>query len=97
MLSRGPGKCFRRAGLPIVDLGAALAELEARGEDPYYWPVTKMRGHWNHATHQTIAHFVAEALARESLLWSGAHTTSAPGPPPALHAPGSTTSPETPF
>jgi hypothetical protein len=59
----------RLAGLPILDLGAALAALEFRGEDPYYWPVTKVRGHWNHEAHQEIARFLALELARQRLLW----------------------------
>jgi hypothetical protein len=58
-----------RMGLPILDLGAALDDLKARGEDPYYWPVTKVRGHWNHAAHPVVAHFLAEELARQRLLW----------------------------
>ncbi len=68
----------RRAGLPILDLGALLAELEARGEDPYYWPVTKVRGHWNHAAHQKIGHFLAQELARQGLLWPAVPSTRSP-------------------
>ena len=66
------------AGLPVLDLGAALSELKARGYDPYYWPVTKVRGHWNHAAHQEIAHFLGQELVRQGLLWPAAPASTAP-------------------
>jgi hypothetical protein len=69
---------LRRAGLPILDLGAGLAELEARGDDPYYWPVTRMRGHWNHAAHQEIAYFLSQELARQGLMWPAPLTGTSP-------------------
>ena len=60
---------LKRIGVPVLDLGAALAELEASGEDLTYWPVTRVHGHWNHAAHQRIAQFLAGALPENGLLW----------------------------
>jgi hypothetical protein len=50
------------AGLPIIDLGAFLEQLRAQGQDPYYWPVTGMRGHWNHASQPLIGRFLADRI-----------------------------------
>jgi len=52
----------RSSGMPIIDLAAFLDSLEAKGNDPYYWPVTRMRGHWNHAAHRSIGEFLADQL-----------------------------------
>ena len=45
--------------IDVIDLGPGLKSLTDEGRDPYYWNVTKKRGHWNHDAHQ----FVAEQLA----------------------------------
>jgi hypothetical protein len=50
------------AGLPLIDLGAYLDQLLAQGQDPYYWPVTGMRGHWNHAAQSLIGRFLADQI-----------------------------------
>ena len=50
------------AGLPIIDLGAFLERLRAQGQDPYYWPVTGMRGHWNHVAQPLIGRFLADRI-----------------------------------
>jgi hypothetical protein len=52
----------KASGLPIIDLGAYLESLRARGKDPYYWPVTRMQGHWNHAAQPLIGKFLAEQI-----------------------------------
>lgn len=56
-------------GMPVLDLGDAIAAVEARGEDLHYWPVTKMRGHCNHHAHRFIAQFLAGELPKRRLLW----------------------------
>jgi len=58
-----------RVGLPVLELSTELAALKTGGQDPYYWPVTKLRGHWNHATHGEIARFLERELVRKRLLW----------------------------
>lgn len=74
----------RAAGLPILDLGAELDSLRAAGQDPYYWPVTGTRGHWNHATHPLIGRFLADQLMAQGLIWPREPTTgnsvAAPSP-----------------
>lgn len=57
----------KASGLPIIDLGAYLESLQAEGRDPYYWPVTGMRGHWNHAAQPLIGRFLAEQIIAEKL------------------------------
>jgi len=57
------------AGMPVIDLGARIDQLEAAGQDPYYWPVTGMRGHWNHATHPVVGRFLARQLLEKGLVW----------------------------
>ncbi|MBK9304308.1 MAG: hypothetical protein IPM94_10570 [bacterium] len=49
-------------GVPVIDLAACLDSLLAAGHDPYLWPVTGLRGHWNHATHEIIGCFLADEL-----------------------------------
>ncbi|MGA9115978.1 MAG: hypothetical protein WB626_04320 [Bacteroidota bacterium] len=61
--------------LPVLDLGRYLEELRAGGEDPTYWPVTGMRGHWNHAAHGKIGVFLAGAILSRGLAGPG----TAPG------------------
>ena len=57
------------SGMPIIDLAAFLDSLEAKGNDPYYWPVTRMRGHWNHAAHRAIGGFLADQLQSIAMNW----------------------------
>jgi hypothetical protein len=52
----------RASGLPLIDLEAYLESLQAEGRDPYYWPVTRMKGHWNHASQPLIGKFLAEQI-----------------------------------
>lgn len=70
----------RAAGLPMIDLGACMDSLQAAGMDPYYWPVTGTRGHWNHATHPVIGRFLAERLLAMGMIKSdgGPAATAAP-------------------
>lgn len=49
-------------GIPVIGLGSYLEQLRAEGQDPYYWPVTEMRGHWNHAAQALIGRFLADRL-----------------------------------
>lgn len=49
-------------GARPLDLEPVFNELRAAGIDPYYWPVTGRRGHWNHRTHVAVGHALAEAL-----------------------------------
>jgi hypothetical protein len=55
-------------GIPIIDLGTFLEDLRKKGLDPYYWPVTGMRGHWNHASQPLIGEFLADQIAKRGLL-----------------------------
>jgi hypothetical protein len=57
----------RASGLPLIDLGAYLESLRASGEDPYYWPVTRMQGHWNHAAQPLIGKFLADQIMSRKL------------------------------
>lgn len=65
------------AGLTYIDLKPELDELERSGTDPYYWPVTHSRGHWNHDGHR----FIGEHLARR--LWEVERAEPDPGAPQA--------------
>lgn len=53
---------IRTIGIPTIDLGSYLGGLRSKGLDPYYWPVTKMRGHWNHAAQPLIGRFLADQI-----------------------------------
>jgi hypothetical protein len=66
----GPGlrADIAATGIPVIDLAACLDSLQAAGLDPYLWPVTGVRGHWNHATHQVVGRFLADELMRRHLL-----------------------------
>ena len=55
-------------GIPIINLGAFLEGLRAQGKDPYYWPVTRMRGHWNHESQPLIGKFLADRISELGLL-----------------------------
>lgn len=58
----------KASGLLIIDLGAYLESLQAEGRDPYYWPVTGIRGHWNHAAQPLIGRFLAEQIISRKIL-----------------------------
>lgn len=64
-------------GIPVIDLCACLDSLRAAGLDPNLWPVTGLRGHWNHATHPVVARFLADELTRRHLLDDAAPRTKA--------------------
>lgn len=49
-------------GIPIWDLNPTLEQLEESGHDPFYWPVTRERGHWNQLAHEKIADYLAEQV-----------------------------------
>lgn len=54
---------IQATGIPVIDLGSYLEQLRAEGRNPFYWPVTKMHGHWNHAAQLLIGRFLADRLA----------------------------------
>lgn len=53
---------IRSTGIPIIELGIYLEALRAEGIDPFYYPATRLRGHWNHATHERIGGFLAQQI-----------------------------------
>lgn len=57
----------RESGMRIIDLGAFLKEMRSQGTDPYYWPVTRMRGHWNLAAQRLIGRFLAKEITAMGL------------------------------
>jgi len=57
----------RASGLPIIELGTYLEGLRAQGQDPCYWPVTGIQGHWNHATQPLIGRFLADQIMLSGL------------------------------
>ena len=61
-------KEIKTIGMPLIDLGGYLEALRNEGKDPDYWPVTGMRGHWNHAAHPLIANFLNEQILSRRLL-----------------------------
>lgn len=70
------------AGLPTLNLAACLDSLQTAGVDPYFWPVTRMRGHWNHATHPVIGRHLARELLAKGLVWPETASTPAGATPP---------------
>lgn len=60
----------KTSGLPVIDLGTYLERQRSIGQDPYFWPVTRMRGHWNHAAQPQIGGFLAEQIITLDLLKS---------------------------
>ena len=68
----------RASGMPIINLGSYLETQLSQGIDPYYWPVTGMRGHWNHAAHPLIGRFLADQIISSGFL-EGRITSTAPG------------------
>jgi hypothetical protein len=59
------------SGMPVLDLGAYLDSLKAAGADPYYWPISGARGHWNHTSQPMIARYLADHLLAARLAWPG--------------------------
>jgi hypothetical protein len=59
---------IRAYGMPIIDLGSYLNTLQADGVDPFYWPVTKLRGHWNHSAHALIGQFLSSQILSRKML-----------------------------
>jgi hypothetical protein len=53
---------IKEAGLTYIDLRPELDQLRRSGTDPYYWPVTHTRSHWNHEGHQFIGEYLARRL-----------------------------------
>ncbi len=49
-------------GASPLDLEPVFDRLRAEGVDPYLWPVTGKRGHWNHRTHVAVGHALAADL-----------------------------------
>lgn len=58
---------IRAIGMPLIDLGNYLESLRNEGKDPDFWPVTGMRGHWNHAAHPLIGRFLAEQIMSKQM------------------------------
>ncbi|HOX26099.1 MAG TPA: hypothetical protein PLL30_08950 [Candidatus Krumholzibacteria bacterium] len=53
------------SGIPTVELAPLWAELIAAGRDPWSWPATGERGHWNHVAHRAMGErLAAEIIAR---------------------------------
>jgi hypothetical protein len=57
-------------GINTVDITQALNKLEAEGVDPFFWPVSGKRGHWNQKAHAAIGRFLAIEI-KDDLLRSG--------------------------
>jgi hypothetical protein len=55
---------IRSTGIPIIELGAYLESLKAEGIDPFYYRATRLRGHWNHATHERIGWFLSQQIIK---------------------------------
>jgi len=57
-------------GMPIIDLGSYLESLRSEGNDPYYWPVTRLHGgHWNHAANVLIGRFLSDQIISGRTFW----------------------------
>ena len=54
--------------IKIIDLSIPLNDLRNDNIDPYYWNVTKLRGHWNHIAHRSIGQFIGQKI-KESIEW----------------------------
>jgi hypothetical protein len=59
---------IKALGMPVIYLGSYLERQRSLGQDPYYWPVTGMRGHWNHAAQPQIGEFLADQITTLGLL-----------------------------
>jgi hypothetical protein len=55
-------------GVEPLDLEPVFEELRGEGLDPYFWPVTGQRGHWNHRTHIAVGEALAADLLEAGLL-----------------------------
>jgi hypothetical protein len=60
---------IRAIGMPMINLFSRLDLLQAEGKDPYYWPITAMRGHWNHYAHKIIGGYLADHLLSMGMIW----------------------------
>ncbi|GAB4407494.1 MAG: hypothetical protein OHK0039_10030 [Bacteroidia bacterium] len=49
--------------IPAIDLNDTLDVLMASGVHPRYWQASNKKGHWNHAAHLAIGHYLAHRLA----------------------------------
>jgi len=49
-------------GLTYIDLRPELDEFQRSVTDPYYWPVTHSRGHWNQEGQRFIGNYLAGRL-----------------------------------
>ncbi|MDY0078708.1 MAG: hypothetical protein RBR87_15675 [Bacteroidales bacterium] len=48
---------------PFLDINDTLtAYKNSGGSDPFFWPVTKKRGHWNYQAHQVVGHYLSDHL-----------------------------------
>lgn len=55
-------------GMPVIDLASYLEHLRSQGQDPTFWPVAQMWGHWNHAAHPRIGRFLADQITDRDLI-----------------------------
>jgi hypothetical protein len=60
---------IRATNIPLIDLSPCFDALKANGKDPYYWPVTGMRGHWNYDAHAVIGPYLVNQLYAKGLIW----------------------------
>ena len=56
---------LNETGLVTWDMAPVLQDMADRGIDPYYWPVSHKRGHWNRMAHAAIAEFLSEKVAED--------------------------------
>jgi hypothetical protein len=59
---------IQASGIPVIDLGSFLESLRKDGNDPFYWPVENVRGHWNHAAHRLIGRFLSDQIISGKML-----------------------------
>ena len=45
--------------IPYIELMDTLNVLH---EDPFFWAVSKQKGHWNHTAHRAIGNYLADKL-----------------------------------
>lgn len=53
---------LEESGIPLWDLQPVLYRMRREGLDPYYWPMTGVRGHWTHEAHRRIAEYLRERV-----------------------------------
>ncbi|PID94139.1 MAG: hypothetical protein CSA95_04370 [Bacteroidetes bacterium] len=51
-----------RKEIPFFRTKDTLEVLEKKGIDPYYWPVTQTRGHWNYTAHRAVGFYLSRRL-----------------------------------